>query len=477
LFFGRRTGLAQQIASLLGVDPAYWQRGNRTKVSETVLPGVRARRLPDGLRGQKIALMRQYHVIGAGLAGLAAALSLTEAGRAVVIHEAGPAAGGRCRSYLDKELELPIDNGNHLILSGNKAARAYIQEIGAQDAFQLNPHAAFPFIDLKTGERWTVRPNLGRIPWWVLRRGRNVPETRFSDYLAMAQITRIRDDTVVADSMRRGRLYWQLLEPLAVAALNTPSQEGLARLLAAVMRETLMRGGRACIPLLPKQGLSDALVNPAVTTLQGRGAEVRFNSRIAGLTMADRRVTALRGPDGAIALGPEDAVVLAVPPWVAAELLPGLVAPDEFQAILNIHFRYEADANGPLGEAGFIGMTSGIAEWVFMKPGHVSVTVSAANNQVDDPARTIAARVWPNIVDALGLSAGLKDAMPPYRVVKERRATFAATAKQELRRPGARTERAENLALAGDWTATGLPATIEGAIRSGRTAAGVLLAN
>jgi len=157
--------------------------------------------------------------------------------------------------------------------------------------------------------------------------------------------------------------------------------------------------------------------------------------------------------------------------------LPGLVAPDEFQAILNIHFRYEADAEGPLGQAGFLGMTSGIAEWVFMKPGHISVTVSAANSQVDDAARTIAAGVWLNIVDALGLPAELKASMPPYRVVKERRATFAATAQQELRRPGARTERAGNLALAGDWTATGLPATIEGAIRSGRTAAGVLLAH
>ena len=421
--------------------------------------------------------MSQYHVIGAGLAGLSAALALTGAGRSVVVHEAGPAAGGRCRSYLDKELGLPIDNGNHLILSGNKAAKAYIKEIGAEDAFQVTRHAVFPFIDLKTGERWTVRPNLGRIPWWVLRSDRNVPETRLADYLGMAWITRIRDDTVVADSMRRGKLYWQLLEPLAVAALNMPSQEGLARLLGAVMRETLMLGGRACIPMLPKLGLSDGLVNPAVTTLRGRGAEVRFNSRIAELVVADRRVTALRGPDGLISLGPEDAVVLAVPPWVAAELLPGLVAPDEFQAILNIHFRYEADAEGPLGEAGFIGMTSGIAEWVFMKPGHVSVTISAANTQVDDAAAAIAGRVWPNIVDALGLSATLKESMPVYRVVKERRATFAATARQELRRPGAATERAENLAIAGDWTATGLPATIEGAIRSGRTAAGVLLAN
>jgi hydroxysqualene dehydroxylase len=90
---------------------------------------------------------------------------------------------------------------------------------------------------------------------------------------------------------------------------------------------------------------------------------------------------------------------------------------------------------------------------------------------VDQAADAIAAAVWPDVRAALSLHG----AMPAWRVVKERRATFAATAAQERLRPGSRTAMA-NLALAGDWTATGLPATIEGAIRSGRTAAQVLLA-
>jgi phytoene dehydrogenase-like protein len=291
----------------------------------------------------------------------------------------------------------------------------------------------------------------------------------------MARITRIRDDTPVSECMRRGRLYWRLLEPIAVAALNTPSQEGLARLLAAVMRETLMRGGRACKPMMPREGLSEALIDPAVATLQARGATIRFNSRIAELTLEAGRVMALRGPDGSVNLAADDSVVLAVPPWIASGLLPGLIAPEAFEAILNIHFLGEADPAGPMGEAGFIGLTSGTAEWVFMKPGHVSVTISAANNMVDDPARSIAAMVWPNVVDALDLPARAKESIPPYRVVKEKRATFAASAQQEMRRPQARTGHAANVALAGDWTDTGLPATIEGAIRSGRSAADVLL--
>jgi squalene-associated FAD-dependent desaturase len=419
--------------------------------------------------------MSHVYVIGAGLSGLSAALTLTEAGRAVSIYEAGPAAGGRCRSYYDRELDLRIDNGNHLLLSGNRAARAYIKEIGAEDRFHISRRAVFPFLDIKTGERWTVSPNAGRIPWWILRGDRRVPETRFSDYIGMARITRIKDDTIVADSMRRGRLYWRLLEPFAVAALNTSSEASSARLLGAVMRETLMRGGRACRPLLPKQGLSDDLIDPAVKTLLDRGATIRFNHRIAELTITGKRITALRGPDGPIEVGADDSVVLAVPPWVAADLLPGLTAPEKYEAILNIHFRHEVVPDGLLAEAGFIGLTSGTAEWVFIKPGHVSVTISAANTMVDDPARTIAAQVWPNVVDALELDPALKDAIPPFRVVKERRATFAATPAQERRRPGPQSGMAANLVLAGDWTDTGLPATIEGAIRSGRTAADVIL--
>ena len=419
--------------------------------------------------------MTHVHVIGAGLAGLSAALSLTAKGRPVIVHEAGSAAGGRCRSYFDRELGLRIDNGNHLLLSGNKAARAYITEVHADGLFYQSNDAVFPFMDLKTHERWTVHPNNGPIPWWILRSGRRVPETRLSDYLQMAQIIRIRDNRPVADSMRRGRLFGHLLEPLAVAALNTPSDEGLARLLGAVMRETLMIGGKACIPMLPKQGLSDALIDPAIATLRSRGAEIRFNSRIAELTTEIDRITSLKGPGGPIQIGRGESVVLAVPPWVAADLLPGLSAPNAFQAILNIHFQHQADPGGPMREAGFLGLTSGTAEWLFAKPGHVSVTISAANNRVDESAQAIAGLVWPDVVAGLGQHASLKATMPTYRVVKEKRATFAATAEQERRRPESRTPLASNLALAGDWTRTGLPATIEGAIRSGRSAAELVL--
>jgi squalene-associated FAD-dependent desaturase len=409
------------------------------------------------------------HVIGAGLAGLAAALSLTAPaappGRQVVVHEAGPLAGGRCRSWFDRALGVTIDNGNHLLLSGNRAAFAYLDEIGARDSMGGPEAPCFPFLDLGSGTRWTLRPNAGRLPWWIACPGRRVPGTRAADYLRLLALRRIADDRSVDAALPAGPLFARLIAPLAIAALNTPTDTGLARLLGAVVRETLMQGGAACLPRFPRESLAASLIDPAVATLRARGVAFRFGSRVSGLRIEAGRLAAVEATDGIAALGPADAAVLAVPPWVASALLPGLTVPDAFEAIVNLHFRAEADP----GPAGFVGLVGGTAEWVFVKPGHVSVTISAANRVADRPAEDLAATVWPEVCAALGLAGPL----PAFRVVKEKRATFAATAEQDRRRPAARTGVA-NLALAGDWTATGLPATIEGAIRSGRRAAAVL---
>jgi squalene-associated FAD-dependent desaturase len=399
------------------------------------------------------------------MAGLSAAIALTQAGKAVTLIESGPAAGGRCRSYFDRELGLRIDNGNHLLLSGNRAVFAYLETVGAVHTLAMAAEPLFPFVDLRDDRRWVLRPNLGRLPWWVLSPQRRVPGTRPADHLALFRLRRTRSDATVAASLRHDTLYRRLVEPIAVAALNTPPDQGLVRLLGAVMQETLFKGGRACIPAVPRVGLSETLVDPAVAWLRARGATVATGRRVAALRSNGNGAVELSTSDGPMQA---DAVVLAVPPWIISDLLPDQICPTGFQAILNVHFRVEADPAPP----GFIGIIGGTAEWVFVKQGHVSVTVSAANRMVEQDAETIACAVWPDVCAALRLSAGPP---PPWRVVKERRATIAATAAQERLRPGPRT-RLANVVLAGDWTDTGLPGTIEGAIRSGRTAAEVLLA-
>src|SRR5690242_14741325 len=177
--------------------------------------------LPE--RPAERALMPSHiAVVGAGLAGLSAAIALTQAGKVVTLIEAGPAAGGRCRSYFDRELGLRIDNGNHLLLSGNHAVFGYLNTVGAIETLVMPAEPVFPFMDLRDRSRWVLRPNLGSIPWWVLSRTRRVPGTRVRDHLALLRLRKINSDASVHASMPHDTLYERLVQPLAVAALNTP---------------------------------------------------------------------------------------------------------------------------------------------------------------------------------------------------------------------------------------------------------------
>jgi squalene-associated FAD-dependent desaturase len=388
------------------------------------------------------------HIIGAGLAGLAAACTLAEAGEPVILHEAAKSAGGRCRSYVDPQLNRRIDNGNHLLLSGNGAAMAFLQRIGAETTLTGPKTPDFPFADVRTGKHWTLRINPGRLPWWIFAPARRVPGTRAADYLALLKLKTARPADLVEPLIGyAGALYKNLLAPLAIAALNTMPDIAAASPLKTVIAETIERGGAHSIPRFPAIGLSESFVDPAIDYLTLKGAKIRFNSRVT-------------------AIDPTQKTILAVPPWIAQELLPGLTAPDEFEAIANLHFLHRLTPN----EAGFWGLINGTAEWVFAKGDILSVTISAANRVAGIPNEDLAAKVWSDLAAAFALPA----AMPAYRVVREKRATFAATPAQLGKRPKTRTAN-PLIMLAGDWTDTGLPATIEGAIRSGNAAALAIL--
>jgi squalene-associated FAD-dependent desaturase len=403
------------------------------------------------------------HVVGGGLAGISAALTLAGQGVRVVLSEAARQAGGRCRSYHDSQLDMTIDNGNHLVLSGNPAVGRFLATTGAQDRLVGPTTAAFSFVDIQSRQRWTLQPNDGVIPWWILVRNRRVPGTGLGDYAALAALMLRHSGRRIDEVLScKGPLWERFLRPLLVAALNTPPEEGAADLAAAVMRETFAKGGRNLRPRIASPSLAAAFVDPALEKLRKLGADVHLGRRLAGLKLQAGKVAGLSFSDGEQVLGPRDSVVLAVPPWNAQELLPGLVAPDVFCAIVNAHFKFKPPPHVPA----FAGLIGGTAEWVFALPERMSVTVSAADRLLDTGSQALAQMLWRDVAAAHGLS----EAIPPYRIVKERRATFAATPAQNARRPPASTQW-PNLFLAGDWTDTGLPATIEGALRSGERAA------
>src|SRR6478735_2294468 len=157
----------------------------------------------------------RVHIIGAGLAGLAAGVRLADAGRAVTIHEATKQAGGRCRSYFDQGTGMLIDNGTHLLLSGNHAVLSYADAIGSRAGLSGPKEAEFSFIDIATGEQWTLRFGESRFPWWVFDKERRVPQTAVSDYLPLARLAWTSAEKSIGEVMNcSGPLYDRLLEPL-----------------------------------------------------------------------------------------------------------------------------------------------------------------------------------------------------------------------------------------------------------------------
>jgi squalene-associated FAD-dependent desaturase len=409
-------------------------------------------------------LLKAY-VIGAGLAGLSAATSLAGRGCEVVLIESSAQAGGRCRSYVDPVLEMTLDNGNHLVLSGNQAVHTYLRRVGAEDRLAGPEDARLDFFDVVSRARWTIRPNASPLPWWLLSKRRRVPGTRASDYLALARLLLPQGERSVGDAIRcQGPLWDRLVEPFLLAALNTQAREGSATLAGSVIRQSLARGGNAYRPRIATPTLAAAFVDPALAFLGARGAVVKLQTPVRTLAFADDRVVRLTAGEMEIDVGPDEAVILAVPPWVAETLVPDLTAPNAFNAIVNGHFRFAP----PKGLAPIVGLIGGTAQWVFAFEDRISVTVSAADDLADQDRDGLARALWRDVA----LTHALGDELPPWRIVKERRATFAATPDQNARRPGARTQW-RNLTLAGDWTATGLPATIEGAVRSGEKAAGL----
>ncbi len=412
-------------------------------------------------------MTRKVHVIGAGLAGMAAAMEARMLGAEVVVHEAAGHCGGRARSFLDERLGCEIDNGNHLMLSGNHAVRRLVHLLDSADELEIAPAARFDFFEPDRHFRWTLELDDGPLPRWILDPQRRVPDTALPDYLKGLKLLLAGNASVSALFDDGGSMWKRFWEPFAVGVLNTPPREAAARLLLPVIAETLARGGKYARPMTARRGLSHLFAHP----FERRAAR---DERLT-LRLGDPLRVVEAGPDGIrrltfgsgdLVVTPETRIVLAVPPWAARELLPALMTPDAFAPIVNVHFRLE-NGRMPADAPRLCGIIGGTAHWVFTRGDVASVTISAAFREARTEREEIARACWPEVAAVLGI----EDApLPPFRVVKEKRATFLATPAQLARRPSAATG-LPNLFLAGDWTDTGLPATIEGAVRSGFTAA------
>lgn len=396
------------------------------------------------------------HIVGAGIAGLSAALAASEAGYTVRLYEAAPQAGGRCRTVTGAD-GFTHDNGAHVLLSANRAAREMITRIGAQDGWSEPEPRGLPIYDAQT-QRFV---QIGLSPWSWMARDKRPPGLALADLPRLARLAAPLPDRPIGPLFAGRALHDELIEPLTVAVLNTPVSRASSARLGRALRRVMRPGGARL--LVARNGLGPDLVDPAIAWLARHGVALHTGMRLRAVEARDDRADALAFAGETIRLHREDRVILALPPTEVARLFPQINVPTCFEPIVNAHFALD-EPLPPEAVPRFVGLVGTISQWVLVRSDHLSVTVSAAEDRIADNPGRLLARIETEIRPALA-AAGLRCRIGERRrLVKEKRATMTQNAGGAVYRPRSPLR---GLTLAGDWIGP-LPATIEAAVLSGQ---------
>lgn len=426
-------------------------------------------------------------VVGGGLAGITAALDLAAAGRDVVLLESRPWLGGLASSF--RRGDLTVDTGQHVFLRCCTAYRGLLERLGVTGSTTLQDRLDIPVLAADRTARLRRDPlpaplHLGRA---LLSYGMLPPAARLRAgraALALGRVDPATDDRTfgswLAEHGQDARAVEALWDLIGVATLNLPAAEASLGLAAKVFRTGLLdRAGSGDLgwSRVPLGRLHSEATLAALGTA---GVPVRFGARVRALD-PDGAGWRIGLDDGAV---PVDEVVLAVPPPAAEALLPGggTHAPAGWaerlgaSPIVNVHVRYDRRVTGHE----FFAAVGSPVQWAFDRTAgsgagegqYLAVSLSAAGREVDQRAADVVGQIVPAL--AALLPAARDARVLDSWVTRERTATFRGVPGSAALRPPADSG-VPGIALAGAWTATGWPATMEGAVRSGHAAAQTLL--
>ncbi len=410
--------------------------------------------MAGGLAAARVA------IVGAGYAGMAAAVALARRGARVTVFEAGPVPGGRARRIVSHG--EPLDNGQHILIGAYSALFGLMREVGVpSDALLRLP------LEVVHAKRFRFRAlwlpgSLGLLGGLLLARGIPLAErldaVRFLRSLAR-QGFRLADDITVRRLLQEhrqdGRIGRYLWGPLCVSALNTPMEQASARVFVAVLRDTLGGAPDASDLLLPRVDLSRLFPEPAADYVKRKGGEVRLRSPVSSLAELEGF----------------DAKIVAVGPHQLKGLIGALPFQFSYQPIYTCYLQYAGPVRLPVP---MLGMADGLVQWVFDRgallgeKGRLACVISAQGDHQQMTQDELARTCHRELASVL---PGLPD--PQWsRVVAEKRATIACT--PGLARPAIEKD---GVILAGDYTDPEYPPTLEAAARSGLRAAAVVAAS
>jgi hydroxysqualene dehydroxylase len=418
-------------------------------------------------------------VIGGGLSGLAAAVELSEAGIQTKLLEQRPVLGGRARSYVDATTGDEIDNGQHLLIAGYQLTLGFLEQIGTAHLVDIQKTAVLPFHHPERGFVELKLPSLpppAHLGWGILR----TPLLSLAGRLSLLRaglalmggkkvgesdltITQWLDCQRQPAEVRRS--FW---DPLTLAIMNEDADRASAQLFLDALRHAFLGHSHNAALAFPRAGLSSLFAHPARIFIERHGGAVQCSADARRISISNGRASEVILKNGDVL--PCSAVVMAVPARHAIQLLPPGSAPSldvisqaAYSPIIGIHLWM----NHAFMHQDVLGLIGRRIQWVFRRDKHLALVISAARKfvELNDYELTNLA------IEDLRAVFGNSVKSPEHVVViREKRATFSGTPENVRNRPGSATG-VPNLFLAGDWTNTGLPATIEGAILSGRRAA------
>ncbi|MFL2771466.1 MAG: FAD-dependent oxidoreductase [Rhodospirillaceae bacterium] len=256
----------------------------------------------------------RVHIVGGGLAGLSCAIAAAKKNIPVTIYEATRRAGGRCRSFHDQDLDRVLDNGSHVVLAGNPSVFEYLSLVGASN--ELVPSGTnkeVSFVDLKSNQKWNLKPSQGRLPFFLLSSQRRPPQTHLWQYATALGLIAKADKATVSDILGKTGIAWNSFwEPLSVAIMNTNPDEASAFLLGSALKRTLLSRNGGIQSFVPRESLSKTFVEPALNKIKELGGSIRFDCPLTHLEVKSK-AKALIFRDQTIELAPMDIVVLAIP--------------------------------------------------------------------------------------------------------------------------------------------------------------------
>jgi len=424
--------------------------------------------------------MKKCIVIGGGVAGLTAASYLAHYGIKVIVLESSPKLGGRAYSFKDQITNSTIDNGQHILMGCYKDTLEFLKLIGAGENFNyqkrlevifLQPGGAevrlksFPFF-------YPLNLLFGLLSFKVLTLKERISVVSFMMKLPFQSQQKLINKSVkewLEENHQSKNVILSLWQMISVGALNTNIEKASALIFKDILMKIFFNGNFASTIILPKNALTESYVNDAKNFIEKNGGEIKLSSSVEQITINDDTATEIITSNEIS--NDFDFVISTTPYYSLLKFIPENVMdnkiPFEYSSILNIHIWLK---DNPLKKL-FYGLLNSPVHWIFNKGDHLNLVISDADYLMDKSAEEIFEMCKTELKKYTGI---VNAEIHKFKVLKEKRATFIPRNEIIYSRPGAKTK-IKNLFLAGDWTDTGYPSTIESAAKSGRVASELVI--